>query len=113
MPYRVAANRERSRHYVKEWRKHLGLSQAQLADRIGTSVANLSRIESGKQPYTQDFLEAAADAMGIEVASLIMRNPDTTGEADALWSLWEQAKVGQRKQIVEIVKTILKTGTDN
>lgn len=93
---------------MKEWRKHRGYTQGQLAEMIGTSVPNLSRIETGQQPYTQDFLEAAADALRTDAASLIMRNPL---EPEALWSIWDSASPGQRVQILEVAKALLKTGT--
>jgi hypothetical protein len=42
------------------------------------------------------------------VASLLMRNPE---DPEAIWSIWEQAKPGERKLIVDIAKTVTKTGT--
>jgi hypothetical protein len=36
-----------------------------------------------------------------------MRDPT---DPDAIWSIWDQAKPGQRRQIVEIAKTLVKTG---
>lgn len=96
----------RGRHFIAEWREHRGLTQEQLADRLETSAATISRIENLIQPYSQDFLEACADALQTEPASLIMRDPtDSAG----LWSIWEQAKPGQRRQIEEVAKTLLKT----
>ena len=76
---------------------------------IGTSVPNLSRIETSQQPYTQDFLEAAADALSTDAASLIMRDPTAP---DAIWSIWDQATPGQKIQIFEVAKALLKTGTN-
>lgn len=110
MPPRIAFQKKRARRrtFFKEWREHRELSQQQLADRLDTSVASISRIESGTQPYTQDVLEALADALGTDPASLLMRNPD---DPEAIWSLWENAKPGQRKMIVDIARTVTKTGT--
>ena len=58
MPPRIAFQKKRARRrtFFKQWRVHRGLSQEQLAERLGTSVASISRIESGGQPYTQDVL---------------------------------------------------------
>jgi hypothetical protein len=39
-----------------------------------------------------------------------MRNPT---DPDGIWAIWDHAKVGQKRQIVEIAKTIVKTGTDD
>lgn len=65
MPKRIAlqTKRKRRKTYFREWREHRGLTQEQLASRLETSVASISRIESGNQPYTQDVLEALADAL--------------------------------------------------
>lgn len=53
MPRRIANGRKKLPHFIRQWRKHRGLSQEKLAERLGMSAANLSRVESGKQPYTQ------------------------------------------------------------
>src|SRR3954452_9822188 len=105
---RVGPPKPRRRHFIREWRKHRGLTQEQLADRLETTKANISRIENLKQGYTQDFLEACADALSTEASSLLMRDPT---DPEGIWSIWEQAKPGERRQIVEIAKTLLRTGT--
>lgn len=110
MPKRIAFQKKRTRRrtFFKEWRLHRGLSQEQLAERLETSVASISRIESGAQPYTQDVLEALAEALSTDPASLIMRNPD---DPEAMWSIWEQAKKGERLLIEELARSVVKTGT--
>jgi len=94
----------RRRHFIKEWRQYRNLTQDKLADRLDISTASLSRLESGKQPYTQDVLEALADALSCEPADLIMRDPTAT---DAIWSLWEQAKPEHRPQILAVVAAMI------
>lgn len=110
MPKRIAFQKKRARRrtFFKEWRQHRGLSQEQLADRLETSVASISRIESGTQPYTQDVLEALAEALMTDPASLLMRNPD---DPEAIWSIWDQAKKGERQLIEELARSVVKTGT--
>ena len=109
MPKRVAKEAPRTRHFIKAWRKHRGLSQEALASRLEMSAANLSRIETGKQDYTQGLLEAIAEALATEPASLIIRDPT---QPEAIWSIWDHATPAQRSQIVELARVILKTGTD-
>jgi len=111
MPKRIALQkpRQRRRTFFKEWREFRGLTQEQLAGRLETSVASISRIEKGTQPYTQDVLEALADTLMTDPASLIMRNPQ---EPEAMWSIWDQAKQGERQLIEEIARSVVKTGTD-
>jgi len=100
--------------YIREWRQTRGLSLEVLAERVGERIgsmthASLSRIERGLQPYSQPILEAIADELtGGDVASLLMRNP---ADPEGIWSIWDQAKPGQKAQIVEVAKTLLKTGT--
>lgn len=72
------------------------------------STAQLSRIESGVQPYTQDVLESAAEALRTDPASLIMRDPEAD---EPIWSIWDQAQPGERRQIVEVAKALTKTGS--
>ena len=63
------------RLFVREWRKHRGLSQEQLAERLHTTAATISRIESGKQNWDGAFLEAVAEALNATPADLVRRGP--------------------------------------
>jgi transcriptional regulator with XRE-family HTH domain len=97
-----------NRTFIRQWRKHRGLTLARLADRVGTTHATLSRIERSVQPYNQPLLEAIADALGTDPSSLLIRNPE---DPDGIWTIWENAAPGVRRQIIEIAKTLLKTGS--
>jgi transcriptional regulator with XRE-family HTH domain len=94
----------RRRHYFKEWREHRGLTQEKVAERIGTTKTRVSMKEGGKEPYDQPYLEALSDALNIDPASLIMRNP---GDGDAIWSIWERAKPGERETIERLAGAII------
>jgi transcriptional regulator with XRE-family HTH domain len=100
--------RPRRRTFIKQWREYRELTQDQLAERLETSKASISRIESGQQAYTQDFLEACAEALRTDPASLLMRDPT---DDEAVWSLWDKAKIGERQMIENIVRSVVKTGT--
>ncbi len=101
--------------FIRAWRKHRGLTLTQLADRLATeleveiSEGQLSRIERGETPYSQDILEAVALALRCEPADLIMRDPSTS---DAIWSLLDALKPAERVRALEIIKTVQRTGTD-
>lgn len=72
------------------------------------SVGNISAMERGAQGYTQDGLEALAEAYRCEPGQLLTVDPNTSD----IWSIWESAKIGDRQKIVEIARTITgKTGT--
>jgi transcriptional regulator with XRE-family HTH domain len=79
--------KERQRIYLREWRKHRGITQDQLADRLDVDRSIISKIETGKLDYHQHFLEAAADALMCEPADLLVRDPTAP---DAIWSIWDR-----------------------
>lgn len=100
--------RQYRRTYIREWREYRGLTLEHLADRVETTHASLSRIERGLQPYSQTLLEALAGALQTDEASLLIRNPN---DPEGIWSVWDNAQPGERKMIVDIAKTVVKTGT--
>lgn len=55
---------------ARAWREHLGLTQADVAERMGISQAALAQMESAKRPRkaTRDKLAAA---LGIEAEQLV------------------------------------------
>lgn len=97
------------RTFIREWRKSRGMTLEQLADRMEMTASHFSMLERGQRGYTQETLEAIADALQTDAASLLMRNPLDDG---ADWSLWDQAKPAERKLALELLKTVRKTGTD-
>ena len=71
---------------------------------------NLSRIERGLVPYNQELLEALADLYACEPVDLLIRNPL---EPESIWSLWERAQPGQKRQIMAVAEALVdRTGTD-
>lgn len=99
----------KQRHFIREWRKARGLTQLQLAERIGIDKSYLSKIENFKKRYDQPFLEAAAEVLRCEPADLIVRDPS---DPEGIWSLWDTLTGPQRVQVVEIAKTLKRTGTE-
>jgi transcriptional regulator with XRE-family HTH domain len=108
MSVRIGKRPTRRCHFIREWREYRGIpSQAELAKRIGASVATISRIESGAQNYTQATLELIAEALRTDPADLLSRNPMTTDQLD---EVLEQASPSQRRIIVEVAKGVIKSG---
>lgn len=96
--------------YLREWRKHRGLTQQQLADRLESSKGYVSDLENGKRRYNQDLLEALAYALMCEPADLLIRNPL---QEDAIWSIWEAVSEADRPRVIAMLKAFSsdKTGT--
>ena len=101
----------RKRVFLREWRESKNMTLEQVAEAMSITAGALSQAELGKTNYTRPMLEFLADLYGCEPGDLIMRNPE---DADAPWSLWDQAKQGEREQIVSMMKIIVgrRTGTD-
>lgn len=112
------------RHHLRAWRQATGLTLQQAAERIarlsetragadptsrpiGMTHATLSRIERGKLPYSQTFLEIVAEVYRTDPASLIMRDPT---DPEGLWSVWEQLKPVERIQAMEVIKALRRVG---
>ena len=108
MPARLNKPRPRRRTFLREWRDANHLNQEQAAERIGITQATLSRIERGLHPYSQDFLEKAADAYNCEPQDLLMRNPL---DKNAIWSITDnlrKATKAEREQAAAVIDALLK-----
>lgn len=96
--------------FLREWREHRGMTLEQVAEALNVTAGALSQAELGKTNYTRPMLEFLADLYRCEPGDLLMRDPT---DSDAPWTLWEQAKKGQREQIISMMKIIVgdKAGT--
>lgn len=88
------------RHYIRQWRKHRGLTLESLAERIGMTHQNLGKIERGLVPYNQVLLESLATELRCAPADLIMRDPSAPND---LWSIWDQLPLEQREAFKTVV----------
>jgi len=93
--------------FIAQWREYRTLTQEQLAARLDMTQSHLSMLENGKRGYTQETLEAIAEALQTDVASLLTRNPVN---GDPIWSVWDQAKPSERQLILDLAKTVTRSG---
>lgn len=100
--------------YIREWRERRGLSLRQLAGRMESepgveliSYASIGRIETGEQPYSQEILEAMAEALGVTVSMLLEHNPEREGRVVELFS---QMPPDRQKLALDMMETLAKTG---
>jgi transcriptional regulator with XRE-family HTH domain len=98
--------KERQRIFLREWRKHRGVTQEGLADRIGIDRTIVSKIENGKLDYHQHFLEAVAYALMCEPADLLMRDPTAP---EAIWSIWERIPPADRPKALAVLQALTNT----
>lgn len=110
---RTNLKRPLKRPYIAEWRQHRHMSQEQLAARVefllesSFSASTLSRIENAKGPYNQRQLEAMGVALECTAADLLIRNPL---DPEATWSIWDELKPGQKRQVSQMMKIIRDEG---
>jgi transcriptional regulator with XRE-family HTH domain len=98
----------RKQHYVSAWREYRGLTQDQLAGRVDMSRENLSKIESGKVPYRQDFLEKCAVALNTSTGDLIAVNPFIESAVDKLRRMLSAAPLDDQIEILKYAEFRLK-----
>lgn len=85
MGARIGPRRPR-RTYLKEWREKKGLTQQQLADRLGVSDVTVHRWEKGIAKLSTPVMEAIAEALDIEPGDLY-RDPARPTQDDLLRDL--------------------------
>jgi transcriptional regulator with XRE-family HTH domain len=56
---------------IAEWRKRRKLSQAELAEALGTTQSTVHRLESGGQELTEDWMMRIANALNISPVDLL------------------------------------------
>jgi transcriptional regulator with XRE-family HTH domain len=90
----MAAERHLGHHFLRQWRQYRGLSLRDMAERMEsepgvplTSHANIGRIETFQQPYSQEILEAASVALGCSVEAILTIDPTKDGEVVDLMRL--------------------------
>lgn len=116
MPRKARAHPKPQRQptQIKAWRKKRGLTLAKLSERLfeleglEISDAQLSRIERGEQPYSQDLLEALARVFQCQVAHVL--NVDPNGMSPR-WSIWDDASPVERQQAEAFIETVRKSST--
>lgn len=91
------------KHYIREWRRFRGLTQAQLGEEVGVSSLTIAKLESGVQPYTERYLLKMAYVFKCSPADLITRDPS---QGESIWSLYEKMDEAQRKTAFDVIKAI-------
>lgn len=100
-------------NHLAAWREYRGLGQAELAAKAvpPTTQGQIAHLESGRVGLSAKWLRRLAPALDTTPGMLLEHAP---GELDAdIIDIWATASTRQRRQIGEIARTILKTGTDD
>lgn len=68
------------RNHLRAWREHRGLTQAQLAEIVGTEGSVISLLESGDRALSDKWLRRVAPALGTTPGILLDYDPNALGE---------------------------------
>lgn len=107
-------------HFIREWRKHRGLTLERLAERVGVTAGALSQLERGEVNYTQPMLEALAESLQTTPGALVSWTPDrqpgvqgsNTPEQSALHRLADQISPEDALKLVQMAQIFLRDGTN-
>jgi len=107
--WRHTGGMNQRKHYLVQWRRHRGLNQIQLAERLHITQGHLSKIENFKKPWDEDLLAIAAEALQCAPVDILIRDPSTT---EGIWSIWDQVPETNRDQALNVLRAFTKrTGT--
>ena len=89
-------------HFLKAWREHRGMTQAQLAERVNLDRSDLSRIERGQVQCRQPTLEALARALGCRPGDIFNSSPDDPNAIQHLWDRLDELSRQVLRQLIEL-----------
>ena len=90
---------------VRRYRKAKGLSQEQLAERVGISVPHMSHIETGNTKLSLPVLVEIAGALQVQTDDLLFYQPQAGGRVDAeLQALFDTCTTQEKQIFTEILK---------
>jgi len=95
---------------IAELRRLSGLSQARLADSIGTATETVSRLETGAAMPSLARLAAVAQALGVELHELLRVRPGSEAQHRALERLllmMSRRTAGEIDLVIDVAALVL------
>lgn len=99
---------KKSANHLRAWRDYRGLTQDQLAEKVGTAGNVIGLLESGERQLSPKWLRKLAPELGTTPGFLLDHDPNDI-DGDLLEAAMSVPK-DQRAQAIQILKTF-KTGT--
>lgn len=94
--------RNPEQNYLKAWREHRRLTQAQLAEQVDTTGAVISLLESGDRRLSDKWLRRLAPALGIPIGWLLETHPDSID--NDVFEVWADIPESSRRQALDVLK---------
>ena len=100
--------RNPEQNFVRAWRVHRGLTQAKLAEAIGTTGAVISLVEAGHRRLSDKWANKIAPVLKTRPGFLFDTDPNSL-DSDIL-EIWAEIPEERRAQASEVLKAFrLKT----
>lgn len=92
-------------NYLKAWRDFRGLTQAELAEAVGTNSNMIGYLETGERSLSLKWLRRLAPALDTNVGMLAQYDPHDLDKD--LIEIWATASTRDRAKVLEIAKLIV------
>ena len=97
-------------NHLAEWREYRKMTQAKLAEAVGTNANMISMLENAERGLSAKWLRRLAPVLDTTPGMLLDHNPFDLS-ADVI-DIWSHADLRQKRQLSEIAHTLIKSGTD-
>lgn len=91
---------------IRRYRKAHGMSQDELAEKVGISVTHMSHIETGNTKLSLPVLVALSESLEVRADDLLFSNTAASSNtvAEQISSVLEDCSAAQARVILDIVK---------
>ena len=92
---------------IRKFRRARGLSQEQLAERVGISITHMSHIETGNTKLSLSVFVDIASALEVQADALLYDQPldSISTAANEIGDVLENCSSAQARILAEVVKT--------
>jgi transcriptional regulator with XRE-family HTH domain len=101
---------KRAPTFLRQWRKHKGLTQEEVAEQLSVDTTTVGRIEKGELPYNQDYLERIAIIFGVDVTDLLAVNPLQLDPPKVVYDRLRHAPAEVQNRAIAIIEALLAAG---
>lgn len=107
----VEQEKNGGQNHLRAWRIFRGLTQAEIAEAVGTNANMIQYLETGERGLSAKWLRRLAPTLNTSPGMLLDHDPSDL-DSDIL-EIWANADSRARQQLGEIARTLTKTGTDD
>jgi transcriptional regulator with XRE-family HTH domain len=91
---------------IKEIRKQRGLTQPELAKKVGTSRSQITKLERGERQLTQHWMERIAAALECNPQDLLPGTPTLTEKEKAVLAVYNKLTPEQQRAVMQVATAL-------